>query len=90
MKTTSTKPLTVWGTDIFHAGRQCRAIVASSTKKAAAEALGLSIREFNTWAESTGNADELDLAMSTPGVAWIHLADTSAPFHRGTWVRGVS
>jgi len=44
-----------------------RQIVAAPTKKAAAEALELSMYHFNGYGGETGNARELEVALSDPG-----------------------
>jgi hypothetical protein len=47
--------------------RQCRAIVAATTKKEAAEKFGISMHEANGFMSETGNDEEIALAMSKPG-----------------------
>jgi hypothetical protein len=52
-----------------------RQIVAAPTKKAAAEALGLSMYHFNGYAAETGNAFEIETALSEPGKPFSAPAD---------------
>lgn len=59
--------LKVWG-GIFDG--TTRQIVATKTKKAAAEALGLSYYHFNEYACDTGNDVELRVALAEPGVVF--------------------
>lgn len=58
-----TRKLTVWGCSIGI----YRKIVATRTKKEAAEALSMSLYLFNQYASDTGNQTEIDLATSEPG-----------------------
>ncbi|MFS0884945.1 hypothetical protein [Aeromicrobium sp. 179-A 4D2 NHS] len=65
---------------------QCNAVIASTSKKAAAEALGMNVYNFNQWASETGNALSIEIAMSDPGVVFL------APLDHGyrdasEWVR---
>lgn len=62
-----------------------RHIVAAKTKKAAAEALGVTLYSLNGWAAETGNDLELATALAEPGV--VFSAPASGP-HSGTYVRG--
>jgi hypothetical protein len=69
-------PLKVFGTTLYiheakpapNGNRQCRAIVATSSQKKAAEAFGISMHEFRGFACPTGNAEEIEAAMARPGV----------------------
>jgi hypothetical protein len=47
--------------------RQVRAVVAVTTKKAAAEKFGISMNEANSFMAETGNSSEIALAMGKPG-----------------------
>lgn len=78
--------LTVWGVNVFNAGKQRRAIVAAHTKAEAVRLLGVSRYYLNLYGGDTGNVDELALARSAPGTVFVHMADTSAPFEHGEWV----
>lgn len=61
-----TRKLTVWGCSIGI----YRKIVATRTKKEAAEALGMSMYMFNQYASDTGNQTEIELATSKPGTVF--------------------
>lgn len=80
-----TRPLRVWVTDTFHRSPfgQCEAIVAASTKTAAARAFGLSMHTFNVYAGETGNVDQIAQATSEPGVVFYRAIDD----WRGPWNR---
>lgn len=51
--------------------RQCRTIVAATSKKAAAEAMGMTDYEFNRYGSVTGNEYELELALGSPGTVFV-------------------
>lgn len=70
------KTLKVWGGRFIRNGKQGRRIVAAYTKKQAMELAEVSYREITDYWSITGNALELDIAV-TPGV-W----DTSMEFSR--------
>ena len=54
---------------------QKRTIVASTSKKAAAEALGLSLHAFNQYWSETGNKAELAvLQANEPGVVFVNIS----------------
>ena len=72
----------VWGGCFDGTTRQ---IVATKTKKAAAEALGLNYNHFNNYASDTGNETELRVALAEPGV--VFSAPASEPKEDG-FVRG--
>lgn len=70
-----TRELQVWGTDHLFVKvdghtSQRHAIVAARTKKDAAAALGMTVRSLNTWASTSGNARDLEVAMAEPGVVF--------------------
>lgn len=56
--------------------RQTRAIVAAPSQKAAAEAFGVSLHEFRNYGGETGNAGEIEVATSDPGVVYWSDLDT--------------
>lgn len=69
--------------------RQCRAVVATTSKKAAAELLGMNIRTFNYNGCETGNPEEIAMATAEPGTplytsmngrgrGWFHADGTPA------------
>jgi len=59
--------LTTWGgNNFFVNGQQVRVIVATTTKKRAAELLGISLYELNSYFSATGNAGEIDTAEAAP------------------------
>jgi len=65
------KMMKVWGTSQYFGrikGRsfQARAVVATKTKKKAAELLGLSMYMFNEYAAQTWNEKEVAAAMEKP------------------------
>lgn len=65
------RPLTVYGT---LGGRpQRRRIVATNSKKAARELLGMSAYDFERFAGATGNAVEVAVATARPGVVFSAL-----------------
>jgi hypothetical protein len=55
--------------------RQLRAVVATKTKKAAAQALGVTIGEFNMYSSCTGNNLEVETALSKPGQVFARPLD---------------
>jgi len=57
----------VWGGCFDGTTRQ---IVAAKTKKAAAEALGVSLYHFNNYGGETGNDLEVSVAMQCPGTPY--------------------
>jgi len=58
--------LKVFGGNIQVGGKQVRAIVATKTKKRAAELFGVSLYHFNQFCCETGNATELQVAQGNP------------------------
>jgi hypothetical protein len=58
----------VWGTTMYFNkdGRQCRAVVATKTKKRAVELLDLTLYTFNNYSCVTGNKEEIAAAMKEP------------------------
>jgi len=60
------KAFKVWGGLEFVHGKQVRTIVATYTKKRAAELLGVSMYYFNNYWTKTGNDIELEVALSEP------------------------
>ncbi len=58
----------VWGTTMYFNkdGRQCRAVVATKTKKRAVELLDLTLYTFNNYSCVTGNEKEIAAAMKQP------------------------
>jgi hypothetical protein len=71
------KELVVWGGNLD--GRN-RAIVAAPTKKAAAEAIGVSLYEFNRFYGRTGNAEDIAQALSAPGTVFKRKSFSSEPW----------
>lgn len=63
----------VWGTDQYFTreGGQCRAVVATKTKKRAAELLKMSLYTLNSYGCVTGNEKEIEAAMKEPGTVVI-------------------
>jgi hypothetical protein len=51
-------------------GRE-RGIVAAKTKRAAAEAFGVTLHAFNGFACPTGNPEEIEIAMGKPGTPFF-------------------
>lgn len=63
--------LTTWHLSLGR--RAC--LIATTTKRAAAEACGMSLYAFGQYASQTGNADDIALATSHPGVLFVHRLD---------------
>jgi hypothetical protein len=59
--------LKVWHSSF---GTEAR-IVATPTKRAAAEAFGMSLYEFDLYASETANADSVAVALASPGVLFV-------------------
>lgn len=66
MERQSTRPLVVWNVQI---GTRHR-VVATRTKKAAREALGMSAGEFASYVSETGNPGDCETALAEPGVVF--------------------
>lgn len=60
--------LKVYGGYTFKDGKQVRCVVAATSQKKAADAAGESISHVRNYWSVTGNQDEIDAAMSTPGI----------------------
>ena len=65
------RELKVWGGLTFLNGKQVRTIVATRTKKRAAELLNLSAFEFREYWTDTGNETELKIALAKPETIFI-------------------
>lgn len=68
-----------------YSGNWCgleRRIVAATSKRAAAELIGTTLYDFNNYYDETGNAEELAVALASPGTVF------SQPYtdHRAPWV----
>lgn len=62
----------VFGGAMFVRGhRQMRAVVACTSQKAAAAVTGQTLGEIRTYWCETGNAVEVELALSQPGVIFV-------------------
>jgi hypothetical protein len=61
-------------------GRQVRTIVATISKKKAAELIGESIHEINVWWEETGNKTEVAVATSKPDTVFVATSDMGCDF----------
>jgi len=61
-------------------------VVAATTKKAAREAMGFSVGEFNNYANETGNDYQIKVAMSEPGTPFIRSNNYSV--QTNGWWRG--
>ena len=59
-----------------------RAIVAAPNKTQAAKAIGISLHHFNGYFSETGNPEEVEQAMSEPGVAWRKEYRQGKPWER--------
>ena len=64
------RELKVWGCRTIIRGKQYRIIVATTTKKAACEAMCLSYNELTNYGCVTGNKVECETALATPGVVY--------------------
>ena len=77
----------VWGTYNWFSryketmGLQCRAIVATKTKKEAMEAFGQTSYTFKNYTAETGNEVELKVALADPGVVY-ECHDHCSPLKR--------
>lgn len=65
-----TRKLKVFGWRFFRRGAQTREIMAAPTIKAVREAAGLSRRDWEFSGCETGNKEEVEQAMGTPGVVF--------------------
>ena len=65
------RKLKVWGGLTFAKGTQLRTIVATTTKKRAAEILRMSLYEFNNYWSETGNDIELETALKEPEIVFV-------------------
>lgn len=63
----------VFGGLSFVRGKQLRTIVAAKSQKAAAEALGVSLSYLRNYYAITGNRQELEQALSQPGVVLVQI-----------------
>lgn len=64
--------------------RQAHAVVAAPSKKAAAEALGINMYEFNHSGGETGNDESIAVALAEPGTVFYQSMNS----RRGNWYRG--
>jgi hypothetical protein len=78
----------VWGTYTWFSrnketmGSQCRAIIASKTKKEAMEALEQSAYTFKNYTAQTFNDVELKVALADPGVVYECHNSNCSPLKR--------
>lgn len=63
---------------------QCRQIVAATSQRAAAEAMGVTLREFRFRGSETFNDVEVGLAMAKPGTVFV--ADLNAPANAENYI----
>jgi hypothetical protein len=73
-----TRPLKVYGITTHLGGNargQVRAIVATTTKKAALQAMRCTTSHFNTYGDETGNALEIEVATAEPGTVFYANGD---------------
>lgn len=66
------RPLKVWGGRFWHAAKQCRAVIAATSQRAAVEALRKADRHFTlyelrTYWSETANTAERKAARDWPG-----------------------
>lgn len=66
------RQLKVWGTCVFIGSMQVRAVVATETKKKAAEMFKITPAVFRAYACQTFNKVELTVALSKPGALFIN------------------
>lgn len=64
--------LKVYGGDVIIGHTQVRAIVATTSKEKVAEIVGITLYEIKTYWSDTRNESEVEVAMSNPGVMYIH------------------
>ncbi len=62
------------------------AVVASTTKKAARAALGITQNEFNNYVGETGNENDIAVALKQPGLAFIQPLDARGEDKAKWWV----
>jgi hypothetical protein len=74
------KKLKVFGGLTVVKGKQVRTIVATTSKKKAAELVGESIHQINTWWEETGNATEVAVATAKPDTVFVASSDMGCDF----------
>jgi hypothetical protein len=67
--------LKVFGGNGMSQGKQLRTIVAVPSKKAAAEALNVSVSAISNWYSVTGNPEEVEAATEQPGVVLARPLD---------------
>lgn len=67
----------VWGVGWMGTHRR---IVATTSKKRAAELIGTSYYHFNEYASQTGNKEEVELAMSKPETVFEHRDFSGQPW----------
>jgi hypothetical protein len=65
------RELKVYGGMTFQGGEQVRTIVAATSWVKAAEATGMKVAYIREYWSITGNKDEIDAAMKSPGVPII-------------------
>lgn len=65
------KKIKVFGGDIYHDGKQRRAIVATTSQKKLAEVTQLSLYEIKNWWCETGNEKELKTALAEPNIIFV-------------------
>jgi hypothetical protein len=100
MTNISNRPLKVWtvvGPAVYEdgqmiSGQQSRQIVAATSAKAAAAALGLTVYELNRSGSVTGNDEEIQVATTRPGTAfwqplhaWVYPAGCAPQARDMTW-----
>lgn len=70
--------------DLGH-GPQIQAVVATTSKKKAAELFDVSMYTMNYYGSETWNKDDCEVALAEPGVVfWRGLDDRSGSYQRGT------
>lgn len=63
--------LKVFGGVVHRHGGQYRAVVAVSSQRKAAQALGVSLKYLQKWCSITHNEKELEIALANPGQVFM-------------------
>jgi hypothetical protein len=72
------RSLRVYGGNLIVRGKDCRAIVATATKRGAAELFGVSVGHFNTWFTESFNEKENEVAKNTPETVFVNFNQFSS------------
>jgi hypothetical protein len=76
------RELAVWGGLLFNKNGQVRCIVATRTKKRAAELLNIPVSHLNNYFSVTGNSKELAIALAEPEVVFTETQPFTKIYER--------